>query len=613
MKKYFILFLLCGMVQAQIANHQYPRVGAFQFGSGTPDWHARFDLVNTGQTSTGFAASVKSLNPDCIILPTRDWNAGPYSYDYTIPDEWKTRHSDGSFVHLYFSDDFYMDVTNYCPPASSGTWAGLRYNEAVALWHAGLVNLNYYEGLATDGLWNSPNSANGDIDLDRNGLNDYDEAGKGDAWISARIEEGIDVLLTNIRTAIGNNKVILINSGGMHTWGWSKTNGMLKEHSVFFYSLGDVSYNLDTYLDFMAAAPTPHVMLIDGEPTTGVIEYDANAPQNTFAHMRFWLGFTLMGDGYFSYSPNESHRYTLWYDEFELSLGYPTTTAYKMRTGLGGDSGLWIRFFNNGVVMFNATGTDQSVQTSDISGLSGYDGPYYHFYGGQDPTVNDGSQFSSETIYGDTLTLGGNSESVVGTSLILLKSQAYVIADIVIDNWRHGTMPGSSPATFYGVNWINMPNAQSQTGSEYYSLRDQYSDDPNDPDNLYGYAYVAAGSGADSVQFRPTIGQSGYYRVYEWHGYLGSSIGEINEATNVSLKVHHSTGVSTVSINQQDGIGQWNLVGEYQFNSGTSGYVKFDNNTNGPVMADAIKFDFIGSAPGDTQAPAAPKGLRVTQ
>lgn len=612
MKKMIIFLFVVSPVFAQIVNHSYPRIGQFQFGSGTVDYHARFDLINTGQTSTSFATAVKSINPDAIILPTRDWNAGPFSYGYTIPDEWKTRHSDGSFVNLYTSDDFYMDVTNYCPPATSGTWSGLRYNQAVAEWHAGLVNLNYYDGLSTDGLWNSPNSANGDIDLDRNGLNDFDEVGKGDAWISARIEEGIDVLLTNVRNIIGTDHVILINSGGMHTWGWTETNGMLKEHSVFFYSLGDVTYNLDTYLDFIAAAPSPHVVLIDGEPTTGVIEYDANAPQNTFKHMQFWLGFTLMGDGYFSYSPDEQHMYTLWYDEFEIDLGYPTTAAYKLRNGLGDEGGLWIRFFQNGVVLFNGTGTDQSVQVSDISGLTGYDGPYYHFRGGQDPTVNDGAQFSSESIYGDTLTLGGNSGSVAGTSLIMLKTASDVVADIIIDNWRHGTLPGNDMAIFSG-QWTNMPTAIDQSGGEYYSLRDRYFEDPGDPATLYGYAYTAAGSGADSVVFRPTIGLAGYYRVYEWHGYLGVSPTAITEATNASYKVHHAGGISTVAVNQSINFGQWNLLGEYQFNAGETGYVGFNNNVNGSLMADAIKFDFQGATAGDTQPPAAPHGFRVTQ
>lgn len=612
MRRIILFLFFVSPAFAQIANHSYPRIGQFQFGSGTVDYHARFDLINTGQTATSFAAAVKSINQDAIILPTRDWNAGPFSYGYTIPDEWKTRHSDGSFVHLYTNEDFYMDMTSYCPPAPSGTWAGLRYNEAVAVWHAGLVNLDYYDGLSTDGLWNSPNSANGDIDLDRNGLNDYDEVGKGSSWVDGRIEDGIDILLANVRNAIGNDRVILINSGGMHTWGWSKTNGMLKEHSVFFYSIGDVSYNLDTYLDFIAAAPSPHVVLIDGEPTTGVIEYDSNAPQNTFKHMRFWLGFTLMGDGYFSYSPDEQHMYTLWYDEFEIDLGYPTTTAYKMRTGIGGDGGLWIRFFNNGAVLFNGTGQDEVVQTSDISGLTGYSGPYYHFRGGQDPTVNDGTQFSSETIYGDTTTLGGNSGSVVGTSLILLKTQQNIVADIIIDNWRHGTLPGNSPATFYG-QWTNMPTAIDQSGGEYYSLRDRYFEDPEDPATLYGYAYTVAGSGSDSAVFRPTIGLSGYYRVYEWHGYLGSSPTAINEATNVPYKIYHSGGENTITVNQSINFGQWNLLGEYQFSAGTNGFLSINNNTNGSVMADAIKFDFTGETAGDTQAPSAPRGLRVTQ
>ena len=93
----------------------------------TPDfgrrilWYARFDLIDTGARGTGFAQSIKALNPNTVILPTRDWNAGPGSYGMEVPDEWKTRHADGSRVRLYFDTDNYMDLTDFCPRATSGS------------------------------------------------------------------------------------------------------------------------------------------------------------------------------------------------------------------------------------------------------------------------------------------------------------------------------------------------------------------------------------------------------------------------------------------------------------------------------------------------------------
>lgn len=593
-------------------NHRYPRIASFQWSGAVPDWYARFDLIDTGARGVDFAQSIKALNPNTVILPTRDWNAGPGSYGIQVPEEWKTRHADGSPVRLYFDTDNYMDLTDFCPRATSGPWAGKRYNEVVAEWHLSYVDLNYYDGIATDGLWNFPYSANGDIDFDRNGVNDFKEPGKGEEWISTQITNGINKILADLRKRMGPDKAILVNSGGMHNWGWDYTNGMLKEHSVFFYSLGDVDYNLSTYHDFMRQAPAPHVLLIDGETSHGVPGHDDAIPRNNFRHMRFWLGFTLLGDGYFSFSPPEEHMYTLWYDEYEIDLGYPTTEAERLRQGAGGAGGLWVRFFDNGVVVFNGSGVPQNVSNSDLARLRGYAGPYFHFRGGQDPTVNNGAQFNSETIGGETSMVQGTADAVTGTSLILLKSPKEVVSDIIVDNWHHATSPGSLQAELTG-RWQYLPNNFDQSGGGHYTLRDRHFENPDDPATLVGYATTNKGNGSNTALFRPTIGLAGNYEIFEWHGFLGSSPSDVREATNVKYKIKHQGGETTVNVDQSTNFGRWNSLGVYYLTTGQNGQITFDNNTDGPIMADAIKFAYRGSDPNrDRTPPQPPKGLRVT-
>ena len=596
-----------------LPNHRYPRIASFQWGGATPDWYARFDLMDTGAGDPGLARAIKALNPNIVILPTRDWNAGPGSYNEEVPDEWKTRHADGSYVKLYSDFDNYMDLTDFCPPAKSGPWAGKRYNEIVAAWHLSKIDLNVHDGIATDGLWNSPQSAEGDIDFDRNGVNDFKEQGKGDEWISTQITNGINKILADLRRRMGPDKAILINSGGMHTFGWENTNGMLKEHSVFFYSLGDVDYNLGTYHDFMRQAPQPHVLLIDGETSPGVPNHDETIPRNNFRHMRFWLGFTLLGDGYFSFSPPEEHMYTIWYDEFELDLGYPTTDAERIRSGAGDAGGLWVRFFDNGVVVFNGTGAPQNVSNSDLARLRGYAGPYYHFRGGQDPAVNNGARFTGETIAGETGKIHDAEQAVTGTSLILLKSPKEVVSDIIIDNWHHATSPGSYQAELTG-RWNGLPNNFDQSGGGHYTLRDRHFEDPNDAATLVGYATTNKGDGSNTALFRPTVGLAGNYEIFEWHGYLGGSPAAVREATNVKYKIKHSGGEKIVVVDQSQNSGRWNSLGVYYLTTGQQAQITFDNNADGPVMADAIKFAFRGSDPNrDVTPPQPPKGLKITQ
>jgi hypothetical protein len=598
-----------------LPNHRYPRIGSFQWPGAVPDWYARFDLLDTGtsgfEQGANFARAIKAINPNVIILPSRDWNAGPGGYDGTeVPREWIARHSDGSFVNLYFETDYYMDMTDFCPRATSGRWAGKRYNEIVADWHLSFVDLSVIDGVATDGVWNFPYSAQGDIDLDRNGVNDFKEHGEN--WISDQITKGLNKILADLRKAMGPDKAILVNSGGMHTWGWEYTNGLLKEHSAIFYSLGDVNYNMDTYHEFMAKAPQPHVTLIDGETGHGVPGHEP-VPRNNFRHMRFWLGFTLMGDGYLSFSVNEEHMYTVWYDEFEIDLGYPTISAQKIREGADGAGGMWVRFFDEGAVIFNATGVPQQVSDGDLARIPGYAGPYYHFRGGQDPKVNNGARFTSEIVGSEITRLSGGTEAVTGESVILLKSPKEIVSDIIVDNWHHGTSPASSEAELKG-RWINLPHSGDQSGGGHYTLRNRYFADYFDPGNLYGYAMANKGDGSDYAVYRPTIGLAGNYEIFEWHGYLGNGPGDVREATNVKYKIKYSGGEKTVVVDQSQNYGRWNSLGTYYFSTGQNGQVSYDNNTDGPIMADAIKFVFRGSDPNrDRTPPQPPKGVRVTQ
>jgi hypothetical protein len=305
--------------------------------------------------------------------------------------------------------------------------------------------------------------------------------------------------------------------------------------------------------------------------------------------------------------------YTIWYDEFELDLGYPTTEAKRIREGAGGAGGLWVRFFDNGVVVFNGSGAPQNVSDGDLARLSGYAGPYYHFRGGQDPGVNNGAKFTGETVGGETSTIHGNAGAVTGTSLILLKSPREVVSDIVIDNWHHGTSPGSQQAELFG-RWQLLPNNFDQSGGDHYTLRDRHFEDPDDPATLVGYATTNKGDGSNSAIFRPTIGLAGNYEIFEWHGFLGGSSGAVREATNVKYKIKYSGGEKIVTVDQSQNQGRWNALGVYFLNTGQHAQVSFDNNADGPIMADAIKFVYRGSDPNrDTTPPLTPKGLRVTQ
>ena len=110
------------------------------------------------------------------------------------------------------------------------------------------------------------------------------------------------------------------------------------------------------------------------------------------------------------------------------------------------------------------------------------------------------------------------------------------------------------------------------------SATDKYGDD---------YRYKAQGTGSAYLQYTPNLPSSGDYQVYEWH-----SVGS-NRSQGTPHVIAYNGGTMTVNINQQANGGKWNLIGTFNFLSGTGGNVKItDGFTDGTqiAIADAIKF-----------------------
>jgi hypothetical protein len=124
---------------------------------------------------------------------------------------------------------------------------------------------------------------------------------------------------------------------------------------------------------------------------------------------------------------------------------------------------------------------------------------------------------------------------------------------------------------------------------------------PTGNPNPYGsdslYNTVNDGS---TASWTPDIPQPGQYEVYAW---WTSVDGRVNDAKYL---ITHSQGTDQVEVNQKLNGGQWNLLGTYPFQSGTSGYVSLidtstDPNYNPPttsdsVCADAIRLVYSGQA-----------------
>ncbi|RQV98163.1 hypothetical protein EH221_02525, partial [bacterium] len=571
-------------------NHDYPRIAIYQWNTRAPaSWFAKFDIMVTASNTAAFAKSVKQINPKMYILFTRDINAGQGAE--TFYSQWTALNSKGEKVMIYNGNRALADLTDYCPLVG-----GKRYNQVVAEYLTSINDFSAFDGNCTDGMIEYPGTwAATDIDLDRNGVNDWTE--HGESWIKQQWTVGNNKIL-NDYTTLNKNKIFLVNSGNFHDFGWTISNGVFIEHS---WAVTNWNYFRERYADWMSKARTPHTMILEGSATFRESGRPA-ITKNDFQLVQFLLGTCLMGDAYFMYIDLDAgeHFFVKYYDEYDVKLGYPTGNAQKIY--VEGDSwaplAVWVRFFDNGVSILNAKGKPQTVTDADLAKLSGYAGPYYRFQGGQNPTVNDGSRFTSSTLGGYFLNqpIG----KVLGDGLLLLKSPQKVVSEIVIDNVNAGTSPASEPATLTG-NWINQQYGNSFTMEEASWM------------GVYGYASTSAGDGSTKATFKPTIGVAGNYEVFEWHGYFGDTPTQTVEATNVPCTITLGAGKTiNLTINQSTNFGQWNSLGTYYFSKGTDGQLVITNKANGIVLADAFKFVFKGGEL-DNVPPLNPTSLKLDE
>ncbi|MCH7730622.1 hypothetical protein IID21_03805 [Patescibacteria group bacterium] len=458
----------------------------------------------------------------------------------------------------------------------NGQPVGQRYIDFVPGFLAEKINSSGSDGLGTDGIYRKvhyeySNYRNlwPDVDIDHNGQNDRNESGKGNSWVVDHHVAGVDQMISNIRSRIGPDKIIILNTGSSEFFGKPHVNGYLFENSGPNYSPWEGQFGM--------LAQWANINKDLREPKISLNEYNVDGldpgrvspSKNYYQYIRFSLGKSMLFGTYFDYGTLESrgdNYYNKYYDEFDLDLGKPLGDMQKIKTDA------WARFFERGAVIVNLKGGSMTVTDSEIRNLSGYSGPYHRFRGGQDSAMNNGEQFSSVSLAGHSFNSNGL-HAIVGDAVLLVTEPMTVISDIVIDESNSGTNPGSNKAVLSG-NW-----EFTCDGRDYYTLRCA-------PwvDEAWSVALNSSGSG--TADFVPTITQPGRYEVYEWHG-----VPLQTAANNVSYTIRHAGGTTKKTVDQSKSYGKWNSLGTYRFEKGTAGKVTLSaQGANGLVMADAVKF-----------------------
>jgi hypothetical protein len=597
---------------------EFPRVMNYLLGGGGSS-----DIYNAADVSvSGYKDTVNLLRnlakfPDLQVLHSTDWNVGiPFwsglaADSGLFPPAWRVRTSTGSYLHRYVGHQFVADITQYCADTSLFSQTSAKYQSALATRLMNITNWDYFVGITTDGLDDQrpiPVEGISDIDLDRNGLNDISEVGKGLDWVKAKWKAGWLVFIDSMRSKINARfgdpyaKTISYHSvtDTLGMWGQNgnSLNGAGWEHPFY-------DRQPNTWDDYIAltkqrnaagAADREDFNYI--EAWNGIDTGRGHAPyyNRNYRFARWMIAGGAMIDAYVGIEDQWTNHYACYrYDEESVDLGYPTTDSDTL------SNGVWYRFFENGVVLMNTQNDTVDVFLADISSKEGYDGPYYRFRGGQDTLWNRGGiAWDSTRFLADTLKyVGQDGYQYLGDAIFLTKTKKTVVTDIIVDNAYNATTPGSNRAVATAAWWKDTSAAETQNNPTWTQAPIQ---DGGGNDSIFARSlrtHVGSGAYDTTVTFTPTIKNTGVYAIYEWHGWSGSSPTHRPEANNVPHVITYSGGADTVYVDQELNVGQWNLLGEYPLAIGTAGNVLISNSAGTNlgvyplgewVIADAIKF-----------------------
>ncbi len=337
------------------------------------DTLARYDVLILPMESAAynrdFFAYARKKNPDIVILayiPARSINIADIDdvagYRRQLlrlaRSEWRLKTANGDLAASW-PNTIPMNVTT-----------GWQWLMPYVVQHT-VLSPGVWDGVFLDEFDDDLLALGDNIDLDGDGSVELP------AEQAARWRAGNRALLMNMRAVIGPQKYIVINGSSLPEYVPYINGRMFEEFPTPWQGAGRWEDSMDAYLWMHGKVAAPQLFIINGVPRVAGYEGD-------YQRMRFALGSTLLGDGYFSFDPGRFWHKALWrYDEYGIALGRPQSPAWLVGSeGLQRiRPGIWRRDFERGIVIVNATEESAAI---DLGGT------YVRFRGVQDPSTNSG-------------------------------------------------------------------------------------------------------------------------------------------------------------------------------------------------------------------------------
>ncbi len=148
---------------------------------------------------------------------------------------------------------------------------------------------------------------------------------------------------------------------------------------------------------------------------------------------------------------------------------------------------------------------------------------------------------------------------------------------------RYGVNPSTALSSFASM----VGNAVGGDGNQ----ETDWAHSTSEP-GYYGsdYQYAPAGGGETYAAWTFSVSEGGEYRVYAWY------TEHANRATNASYIIQHSTGETTVIVDQTTNGSTWVPLGIYSFSSLEEYTITLSNDADGYVIADGLWLKSLSSA-----------------
>ncbi len=330
--------------------------------------------------SPGALRKIRRLNPNVVILayitPQEIRKDADVSGSVlrkhiaeNLPKNSYLKNSRGEILS-WWSGTYLLNVTN-----NVSVYPEKRFNYFLPHFvKEKILSTGLWDGVFYDNAWDSITFFAGkDIDLNNDRRIDLN--------IDTAWQTGMKQLYDETRRIVGQNFIIVGN--GLTRVYRDHLNGNMIENFL------PVSWGptMQTYKFYGEGGPKPQVDVINANSGNGSF-----GGQNNYAAMRFGLGSSLLGDGFYSFDHGDrDHGQLWWYDEYGSNLGTALGSARLQQgehrigvveTPTQYGAGVYVRQFQNGIALVNSTGEKQHVELG---------GEYEKFHGVQDPAVNDGS------------------------------------------------------------------------------------------------------------------------------------------------------------------------------------------------------------------------------